>query len=146
MSSTLIELLPENFDFYHLGPVQALSEATPFVNPDEETKGTDLQGIGYSLQGDVQAAVLLLIPAGLDTSVYSELGNIIASQFADGLAKDSGCDVLVSPPRIMAKAALERLIRGSDLMAKKTYHFLDNGNVVQIEVQILYAPNTLNHD
>ena len=129
------ELLTTGFDFYHLGHVTAAeSPPLPAANDDELA---DKVGVAFSLQGDVRAVILSLFDQGLDLSTYAEIGNVIASRFADSLSSERRCDVILSPPKILESSALERLLAASPSTGRRSYlHHVGNA-VIQFEVRIL---------
>src|SRR4051794_39611054 len=82
--------LPDQFEFYHLGQV---SQQPSHAHLDE------VCAIAFYLSGDVEAIMILLFSKQLDSSLYSELGNILASQMATQLSNKSGMDLHISPPQ-----------------------------------------------
>ncbi len=96
--------LPKNFDFYHLGVVRMQS------GTQDDLWSHGARAIGFSLEGDLRAALMIRVEFAEDLSVYAEMGNIIASQLATALSKEKGVDVLISPPRMMSAKAASRLM------------------------------------
>ncbi len=84
---------PGGFDFYHLGQVEALNS----TSIDFEGK----QAVAFQLYGDQEGLFVLLFAEGLDTSLYSELGNVLASRMSRMLSESSDTDLMISPPRLL---------------------------------------------
>src|SRR4051794_8579843 len=109
-------LLPDGFDFYHLGRVET-REGSPFPLFDLESAllGNE-SALSFQLRGDVSGTLLVLFDSrfthGLDTSVYAELGNILASRVADRLNESSGLDVMISPPQTLGESGLKNIAKG----------------------------------
>src|SRR4051812_12917874 len=98
----LLAALPEGFDFYHLGRIEL--QATEHEQPLGQI------AIAYRIEGDARGVLLLLLDEGLDTSMYSEAGNIIASQLVSRLSREDGLELTLSPPRTLGPAQLKTLL------------------------------------
>ncbi len=127
----LTHSLPENFSFYHLGEI-ALSDSkkTRSALLDESDNRAAL---AYTLRGDIQAAIVFLIEPGLDLSMYSEAGNIIASRLATQLAEKHGIDVVLSSPVRLERAQLALLVSATREITNKTYVHSHAGKEVLLE-------------
>jgi chemotaxis protein CheY-P-specific phosphatase CheC len=87
-----------------------------------------------------------MLEPGLDLSMYSEAGNIIASKFATKLADQYQIDVVLSPPARLQQSQLEYLIGASTEVAQKTYVHAHAGKDIQLQALILiHAPQTSVH-
>lgn len=131
------ESLPEQFDFYHLGSIQkASSEASRadlLITPDSIN-------LSYLIHGDERGVFLVSIAPGLDLSMYSEVGNILASRLSQGLSQAEDKDLLVSPPKpIPFKKALE-LIKSNSSWIHQTYVHQHGGQLVSIQTYVCLAP------
>lgn len=131
----LTQSLPENISFYHLGEI-ALRDS---VKPQKTALNSsdDRAALAYTLRGDIQAAVVLLIEPGLDLSMYSEAGNIIASRLATELADKHGIDVVLSPPTRLERSQLQLLASTTPEIAEKTYVHTYAGKDVLLETLLL---------
>ena len=122
----LIEALPSDFNFYHLGEVRR--QETP-SNPLHHLEATsplglassDRLAVAFSLHGDAKGALVLIFDQGLDVSTYSEVGNIIASRMSTHLSESEGLDVMISPPRVLSNAQIQGFLRSADAQSR-TYH------------------------
>jgi chemotaxis protein CheY-P-specific phosphatase CheC len=131
----LTHSLPETFSFYHLGQI-ALRDSgkakAALLDPND-----DRAALAYTLRGDIQAAVVLLLEPGLDVSMYSEAGNIIASKLATQLAEKHGIDVVLSPPTRLERSQLQLLASATPEIAEKTYVHSHAGKEVLLEALLL---------
>lgn len=134
-------VLPQHFQFYHLGEVSSKALFNKTENPLK-----DALAVGYQIKGDIQAVVLVIFDRGLDLSVYSELGNVLASQIANQLHSQKGFDVLISPPQILSESLFENIQRSQKPLLKRTYAHVYHNFVIPIETWILKAlPEGVGH-
>jgi hypothetical protein len=126
--------LPENFAFYHLGTIQKQGEKNKA--PAGENTWDDLQIIAYPLKGDLDAVFLIAIEKGLDPSIYSEAGNIMASQLVTALDRE-GIDVLLSPPQVIEDERFVKLSENWRTIVEKDYLHLHGNNAVWVRSRIV---------
>lgn len=97
---------PESFDFYHLGRIDT-ADTTGAAQPTAREILDELMDphcAAFVLSGAGEKAYLLLFFDGhLDSSVYAEAGNILASRMA-------GKDWTLSPPSLPGAAGSLRLL------------------------------------
>jgi chemotaxis protein CheY-P-specific phosphatase CheC len=117
----LTHSLPENFSFYHLGEITLRDRAQMQGELPTALPNDDRAALAYTLRGDLQAAVVLMLEPDLDLSMYSEAGNIIASRLATQLAEKHGIDVVLSAPVRLERAQLELLATAMPEFTEKTY-------------------------
>lgn len=122
--------LPSGFDFYDYGSVYAEAKNIPQAGP-ESAEGKI--GVAFSTQGDQRAVLVVMFDEGLDASMYTEIGNVIASRFADGLAR-VGSDVFLSPPQALGAAEIHRRLSGAQPSLARQYYHSHSGTIVPIEV------------
>jgi hypothetical protein len=136
--------LPESFAFYHLGEIASReSKKAPELQP-QNMFDDHRAALAYTLRGDLQAAVVLMIEPGLDLSMYSEAGNIIASRLATQLAEKHGIDVILSPPARLQRAQLELLAKAASDVAEKTYVHIHAGKEILLEALIFVHSSASN--
>ena len=99
-------LFPDSFAFYHLGRVER-SEV-----PTWELSLAGKVGFAFRIQGELQGLFLVFFDESLDASLYSEIGNTLASRIATTLSKN-GSIVLISPPRRIGLESAKQLIKYS---------------------------------
>jgi hypothetical protein len=131
----LTQSLPENFSFYHLGQIALRDSSRPsqvLFDPND-----DRAALAYHFRGDIQATVVFLLEPGLDVSMYSEAGNIIASKLATVLADKHGVDVVISSPVRLERAQLNLLASATNEIAEKTYVHSHAGKDVLLETLLL---------
>jgi hypothetical protein len=128
-SALLEKSLPENFEFYHLGTIRKNPEAA-------ETSWDDLRIIAYPLKGDLDAVFLIGIEKGLDSSIYSEAGNIMASQLVTALDRE-GIDLLLSPPQVLDDERFKKLSENWKVVLEKDYLHLHGKNAVWVRSRIV---------
>ncbi len=124
------DALPESFKFYHLGEVKQ-TEVDGILELEQQ------HIIAFRFYGDTQGVMLLLFKEGLDQSLYTEMGNIIASRSAQALEEKNGLGVMITPPYILKKSIAERLIENSDYCIQRSYHHKINGESIPVEVLII---------
>lgn len=132
----LLNALPQDFDFYHLGKVKKQTES-------QEVKNINLEGVdsvAFKLSGDINSFLIFLFPKDADLSLYSELGNIVVSQIANQLSKDKNLDVVISPPIPLNEAQLLAATNQNNSVICKTYTLFSGNDVIPIETLILASP------
>jgi hypothetical protein len=97
--SEISNLLPENFGFYGLGTVelQKTVEASETLPLDFDL----LRGVGfrvYHLDDAPSALLLFVFGADLDESMYTEMGNVLASKLCQNLTEQQKSEMMISPP------------------------------------------------
>ncbi len=111
LRTRLNQALPENIPFYHLGVVSRSGtiEGTsdhPMAWADLDAEGR--HAFAFTLYaGEMPGTLVLLFDQGLDASIYSEIGNVMASRLADALG------AMPSPPRSLSPKGAERLLRAA---------------------------------
>ncbi len=126
----LLNALPPNFQFYHLGEVKINSTPSPIQDPG---------AIAYRIYGELSAILILLFDRDLDHSIYSELGNIIVSQLSHRISTETGLELMVSSPQFLNADQLQRLNQSNCLKLSRSYgHFFQN-SVIPLEAVILAA-------
>jgi chemotaxis protein CheY-P-specific phosphatase CheC len=135
----IAESLPRSFSFYHLGQIELQDEAEVLSATGHLgfLASVDRVAAAYVLQGEVRGVLVLVFDQGLDVSTYSEAGNIIASQLANGLEERQGMVVSISPPRILSGGQLQNLLGNGQGVARTYLH--RHGNRV-IPLQALLVP------
>ena len=128
---------PESFEFYHLGPVE--KQAHPEFK--ENFQSLDLVnrvGFAYEVVGETHAWIIVLFDSDLDASVYSEMGNVIASRFADGMSQLDGKRVSISAPRELRPTLLASLgqVLASGL-DKATYLHQSTQGWIEVDAWVL---------
>jgi hypothetical protein len=134
-------LLPRDFDFYHLGRITLSDEPTEIPAPLTHASplfSDDRIAVAFALQGDTPGALVLLLDGSLDVSTYSEAGNIIASRLATSLASREGREVTVSPPRVISRERLQQMLNGGAASAR-TYLHQQGQRTVRLTALVLEA-------
>jgi chemotaxis protein CheY-P-specific phosphatase CheC len=124
----LANALPDQFEFYHLGQVALQS-----TNSSLE----DANAIAFHIAGDMMAVVVLLFAKGLDSSIYSELGNILVSRLATQLNQKDGIDLMISPPQSLTENQLNQIMQHHIPPIKRNYSHIHQGSIISIEALIL---------
>ncbi|MBY0470108.1 chemotaxis protein CheC [bacterium] len=136
----LEQSLPSEFEFFHLGKVSRDRSAT-----FPQIQFIDKAVVGFTLQGDFRGALLVVFDQGLDVSMYSEMGNIIASQLVTNLSKQ-GLDVVISPPKTVGSDQALKLVEqasrlpGGNGIAQQRFLHFNNLYLVNVETLILGEP------
>lgn len=139
------ELLPERFEFFHLGTVTAAADAADGLAEPADARGAAFRVSDAESEREL-AWVVLVFDEGLDEDVYVELGNVIASRFAGALARARGLPhgASLSPPRALDGERLRRLLRAyaPQLSAgpeTRLYHHRRPDRVIPVRAWILPA-------
>lgn len=127
--SHLANALPSHFQFYHLGEV----EMTPLLNSFADTTS-----IAYRLSGEITALLVLSFAKELDMSIYSEVGNIIASRLVTQLSEE-GIDVTISSPKHLDPKQIKLLLGNKESIIRRTYAHLLKNSVIPLEATIFAA-------
>jgi len=140
-SAEWLQAFPTSFDFYHMGTVHA-REGSPFATFElESALLKDSHAVGFWIEADSRALMILLFDRELDHSTYTEMGNILASRLATELSRRHGIDTLISPPRVLSMARVERAARSASAatprVLQKTYVHQHKNRHVPVEVLIL---------
>jgi hypothetical protein len=133
-SETLLAALPASFPFYHLGEVRAAEGMAADQSAFDLSRSI---GIGFSLLGDARGLILMVFNSTLDLSIYTEIGNTIASKIATQLSVSDGVGVMISPPRSLTPDQVARLMSGRTPLIQKTYTHVHRDDAVPILVWAL---------
>jgi len=119
--------LPRSFDFYHLGQVREINNNVP----DLKNK-TGVAFNVYSTDDNSQACVIAIFDSRLDVSMYTEMGNIMASH-ATGNIKPA----MMTPPRILNELRLRSILENrSELNYRSFVHDYQN-QAVPVHIAIV---------
>lgn len=129
MSTELRSAMPERFPFYHLGLVER-TEAPLDLGT------TDRLAFAFGIYGEFQGTLVLLVERGIDTSVYSEIGNTMASLFATRLSA-RGELTQISAPKMLDSLSLGRVFNLSRIILTERYLHMAQGRVIPMEVMLL---------
>lgn len=138
------QAMPASFAFYHLGVVEPMGPASAVSDDsyEREPLPEDCSAVSFQIQGDFSGNLAILFDNGLDPSVYVEMGNVIASRFVTGLAREQGMDVMISPPQSLSVAQLERLdqlLRAGARALRGIYRHLNANGEIQVHWVLLLA-------
>lgn len=123
MVKTLLEALPTEFNFYDIGQVRR--EELGRQNSERQSDfALSRDAIYFRLDGEYRGGLILFANPFIDGSVLEEIGNIIASQFAGGLAGDVG--VIVAAPKWLTPEEMFLLNIHPDQMIRTQYRFQDS--------------------
>ena len=137
--TSLLQALPDTFDFYTMGQIQSLPSDS--LNPGQDSllntpwDTFDLT-IAFRISGELSAWMVLLLEQPLDYSMYSEVGNVLASRMASQLNASHGWGIQISPPISLTAIQLETLKKQRCLIRKSYGHCTKTG-IVPITVLIL---------
>lgn len=138
----LARSLPEQFPFYHLGEV-ALTEEPPTSWSEE-----GVNAFAFSLRGDIEGLLLVAVDSAEDASLYSEVGNLLASGLANKLDSAEGLDIVISPPQPIETARLRALLESpADGLSKveKTYLHRYENKLVPVRTLLITAVTGVVH-
>jgi hypothetical protein len=132
--------LPEAFSFYHLGSVVTCPH--PVLSPTFEENKTF---IGFQLDADIRAILIVAFEKGLDLSLYSEMGNILASRLATEISQEIGEDVLLSPPQMLSLGLLRKILQtpSKDSLIHRRYTHTHADTDIAVDAWILPLTSNL---
>jgi hypothetical protein len=132
----LVNALPLQFDFYHLGKVE--QQTFPF-----ELK--NMNGVAFRIYGDLNALMIVLFDKDLDHTVYSELGNLLASSLVTRIHQEKGIDLMISPPQAIQHGLLEQvlqqMISNAQPIIRRTYTHVFKNSIIPVETLVLSVPS-----
>jgi len=128
----LENFFPSGFDFYHLGKVET-DPSTPADAQVSELLSATTVAVGFRLEGDLRALLIVLFDTSLDVSLYCEVGNIIASRLTHSLTLGQSQDIILSPPWILTPAQRQALPWSDQPLARKTYIHKTEGKTIRIQ-------------
>jgi hypothetical protein len=131
----LLEAFPQVVSFYHLGTVNASAPSTTLTLTASEL--SEKVGLLFRFLGDFSGSFLFLFDKGLDLSIYSELGNVLASQIATHLSENHERDILISPPHTLTHTQLVTLLKSSQPRFQQTYFHKHEKNLATIHTFML---------
>ena len=76
----------------------------------------------------------------LDSSLYSEMGNIIASRIATQLKKNGDFEVMISPPQPVGEDRIQFVLKEGDSSFRRTYAHNYKNTVIPLETLLLPGP------
>ena len=130
----IADALPENFNFYHLGRVEA---QTVLEASDVTGAIADSDAVAFTLQGDRRATVIILFEKGLDQSMYAEMGNVMVSRLASTLSETGEIDVIISPPKNLASNMVHSLVKMAPIIQVRNYLHVGPDTNVRVQALIL---------
>lgn len=142
-SDLIHKALPEGFPFYELGIVTA--ESTEKITLIENSIKNCI-AIGFRIYWETDAWFIVLFPQERDASLYTEMGNILASQFATRLSKDEDQELMISPPQNISISLLKKWIKTNPPITQKTYWHLFKGKSYPLQILVLDADGEKNSD
>jgi hypothetical protein len=144
-----VELLPKNFSFYDKGQV-SLSNEVANAPANALTSPLDLQnrrGVGfriYHLDDAPSAILIFLFDVSEDESMYTEMGNILASKLCQSLSEQEKSEMMISPPIQLQSHQLLRLAsQHSGVRRVYSHRYLKNGIETSTDVETWTLANGL---
>jgi len=131
----ILHALPTRFDFYHMGEVTLGSPAIEVQDHEDCLEGKN--AVGFRLSGDGQIWMILLLDQALDSSIYQELGNIIASHTATQLSKRDSLSWMISAPQPVQNEQLKKILETTPAILRRTYTHIYEQTLIPIETLFL---------
>lgn len=127
------ERLPREFPFYHLGHAR--------INPTpSRTLGENASLIGYRVTGEPSFWIVLAHEKELEFSIYSELGNILASRWVGDLSEALNQEFLLSHPIPISWNTLQTT--KLDFIPLVRRHYVHSHEAIEIPVEFWVLPHT----
>lgn len=108
----LVELLPQRFSFYDQGQVILQNSIKSILEPTIPARLESRRGVGFRifhLDNAPSAILIFLFDANEDESMYTEMGNILASKLCQSLSEQEKSEMMISPPIQLQSHQLLRL-------------------------------------
>lgn len=142
MAANIVRSLPSEFSFYHLGQVQ-LDDSQPDMLDSAELSASlsDLQCVSFTFYGDQKSFLILTFEKGLDSSTYTEMGNVLASMTATALGKNEGIDIMISPPRSISPQQVSQMVLAGGPVTRKIYLHIHKNQAIEVQALVLTAPS-----
>ena len=130
------EALPRDFSFYGLGNV-LLSDSSGQLYQSLEKINHGHAAYRVHFKGELQGALILFFSEEWDSTLFAEMGNIIASRCANHLEKEHEMEVMITPPEPMTAAQIRQIGLRKPAGVVKTYRFSNLGHEIQVHVLVL---------
>ena len=127
--------LPESFSFYGFGAVARSREAEKVKSLADILTGK--AGVSFRLLGDPAVLLIVLFDSSLDVSMYTEMGNILASKLCKNLSEQGEGDLMITPPLMLGSEQLAKLLRTEFPFIHRSYEHVNQDQSVLIETLIL---------
>jgi hypothetical protein len=137
MKSIFFELsqaLPSSFNFYHLGTIE-LQSSPPQTSSILEDQA--VIGLAFKLNGDLNASFILLVEPDLDLSIYSEVGNILASKLVNQLYSSHNLQVGITPPYQLSYKQIIKIMGEGSPFTRQTYFHVYENQIIQLETLLV---------
>jgi len=133
--------LPDQFVFYDLGTVERVGSKSEVVEEIQK----DQVGVAFSIFSSedlspvgVRSLLLLTFDEGLETDVYMEVGNILASRVAGQIHRRVGESILITPPLLLKNPAVQRLVQmKKHVLTDCNYQHAHNGKLIPLRVTMM---------
>jgi hypothetical protein len=133
--SEISALLPNEFPFFSVGTVARSTTAPSSERDLDFIQGKS--GVSFKLLGEPAALLIVLFDRALDHSMYSELGNILASKLCQRLSEQGEGDLMITPPLMLKPEQLQRLSLTGAPFIRQSYEHAYQDKKVLVETIIL---------
>lgn len=126
-------MLKEELPFYDVGTIKSNFHGDPKKVWDE------VDAIYFNLSGEEEGFALFTYPKTLDASLYSEMGNVLVSYWANERAQQQFKSVMISSPRILKATQHARI----QVTPPTEHYFLehdDHASKYPVSLQIFLRP------
>jgi hypothetical protein len=148
-----VELLPKSFSFYDKGQVTLSNELAnelpndPANIPAKPLELQNRRGVGfriYHLDDAPSAILIFLFDTNEDESMYTEMGNILASKLCQSLSEQEKSEMMISPPIQLQSHQLLRLAsQHTGVRRVYSHSYLKNDIETSTDVETWTLPLTL---
>ena len=142
----LIQSLKDGFAFYHAGVVEP--QCSVFhASLSSSLRASFMMGgkchsFGFRFEGDLRGAFLLSVDGTLNSSMYAEMGNILASRLASRYP--FGTEIVISPPMLLNSKRVASLLKLSSRALQSDFVHRWEGR--EIRVLTLFLPALLKEE
>jgi hypothetical protein len=142
----LVELLPQRFSFYEQGQVILQNSITSILEPTTPSRLESRRGVGFRifhLDNAPSAILIFLFDANEDESMYTEMGNILASKLCQSLSEQEKSEMMISPPiQLQARQLLRLSSQHTGTRRIYLHTYLQNGIEKSTPVETWTLPLT----
>ena len=132
----MIEPMPTQFDFYGLGKVEKLPTSS-HSQPEAPIR----QWLACKIVGDIQGIIALGIPpSDVELSVFEEILNILASQWATQQAQTHSLDIMIESPVTLSENRFQQIMNHNEGTIQ-SYVYQFNGHLLTTHMINIGKPN-----
>lgn len=145
LKNNIIQSLPLELSFYDLGIIRPQDQNERSAHIPTEDKVFVLFRV-YSVDPSLKLIFLFSFDQGLESDLYLEMGNILASHFANQLqAQTSLEEVMITPPHITTNSKAIAQLKGEEELIHRDYVHDYLGKLIPVSVHLMLTQSEDGH-